>query len=57
MNPFVLPPAIDKKYSRLDSPALVRQLVLEKENSQFKLGSLLLKIDLISYPAHEIEVG
>ena len=36
---------------RLGSSALVRQLVEEKENSKFKPVKLLLKIDLVSYPA------
>ena len=30
---------------------MVRQLVKEKENSQFKPVKLRLKIDLVSYPA------
>ena len=33
------------------SSALVRQLVLEKEYSEFKPVKLCLKIDLVSYPA------
>ena len=33
------------------SSALVRQLVLEKEKSEFKPVKLRLKIDLVSYPA------
>ena len=36
---------------RLGSSLLVRQLVLEKENSEFKPVKLRLKIDLVSYPA------
>ena len=32
------------------SSALVQQLVLEKENSEFKPVKLRLKIDLVSYP-------
>ena len=36
---------------RLGSSALVRQLVKEKENSEFKPVKLRLKIDLVSYPA------
>ena len=39
MNPIILP------------PAMVRQLVKEKENSEFKPVKLRLKIDLVSYPA------
>ena len=35
----------------LDSSALVRQLVGEKENSEFRPVKLRLKIDLVSYPA------
>ena len=31
---------------------LVRQLVQEKENSEFKFVKLHLKIDLVSHPAH-----
>ena len=30
---------------------MVRQLVLEKENSEFKPVKLRLKVDLVSYPA------
>ena len=33
------------------STALVRQLVQEKENSEFKPVKLRLKMDLVSYPA------
>ena len=47
MNPIILPPAM----SRLGFSALVRQLVYEKENSEFKPDKLRLKIDLGSYPA------
>ena len=36
---------------RLGSSALVRKLVKEKENSEFKPVKLRLKIDLVSYPA------
>ena len=36
MNPIILPPAMGKFLGRLGSSALVRQLVLEKENSEFK---------------------
>ena len=36
---------------RLGSSTLVRQLVLEKENSEFQPIKLYLKIDLVSYPA------
>ena len=36
---------------RLGSSALVRQLVKQKENSEFKPVKLRLKIDLVSYPA------
>ena len=39
MNPIILP------------SALVRQLVYEKENSEFRSVKLRLKIDLVSYPA------
>ncbi len=39
MNPIILP------------AAMVRQLVEEKENSEFKPVKLCLKIDLVSYPA------
>ena len=44
MNPIILPPA-------MNSSALVRQLVEEKENSEFKPVKLRLKIDLVSYSA------
>ena len=40
MNPIIL-----------GSSALVRQLVQEKENSEFKPLQLHYKIDLVSYPA------
>ena len=51
MNPIILPPAMGKWLGRLGSSALVRQLVLEKENSELKPVKLRLKIDLVSYPA------
>ena len=35
----------------MGSSALVRQLVLENENSEFKPAKLRLKIDFVSYPA------
>ena len=37
---------------RLDSSALVKQPVLEKENSEFKKAVLYLKIDLLLHPTH-----
>ncbi len=51
MNPIILRPAMGKQQDRLGSSALVRQLVQEKENSEFKPVQLRLKIDLVSYPA------
>ena len=51
LNPNILPQAMGKQQSRLGSSALVRQLVQEKENSEFKPVKLRLKIDLVSYPA------
>ena len=39
------------------SSALVRQLVYEKDNSEFKPVKLCLKIDLVSYPARAEGVG
>ena len=39
------------------SSALVRQLVQEKENSEFKPVKLRLKIDLVSYPARAEGLG
>ena len=53
MNPIILPPAMGKYCDRLGSSALVRQLVQEKENSEFKPVKLRWKIDLVSYPARE----
>ncbi len=50
MNPIILPPAMGKQQDRIGSSALVRQLVQEKENSEFKPVKLRLKIDLVSYP-------
>ena len=35
----------------------MRQLVLEKENSEFKPVELRLKIDLVSYPARAKRLG
>ena len=55
MNPITLPPAMGKY--RLGSSALVRQLVLEKEYSEFKPVKLCLKIDLVSYPARAEGLG
>ena len=51
MNPIILPPVGQADFFRLISLALVRQLVEEKENSEFKPVKLSLKIDLVSYPA------
>ena len=51
MNPIILPPAMGKQQDRLGSSALVRQVVQEKENSEFKPVKLRLKIDLVSYLA------
>ncbi len=51
MNPNILHPAMGKQQDRLGSSALVRQLVQEKENSEFRPVKLRLKIDLVSYPA------
>ena len=53
MNPLILFSLQLWVNSRADwfSLALVRQLVLEKENSEFKHAKLRLKIDLVSYPA------
>ena len=50
-NLIIQPPAMGKYLGRLGSSALVRQLVKEKENSEFKPVKLRLKIDLVSYPA------
>ena len=41
----------------MGSSALVRQLVQEKENSEFKPVKLRLKIDLVSYPARAERLG
>ena len=57
MNPIILPPAMGKQQGRLGSSALVRQLVQDKENSEFKLVKLRLKIDLVSYPARVEGLG
>ena len=43
MNPIILPPAMDKYQGRQGSSALVRQLVQEKENSEFNPVKLHLK--------------
>ena len=43
---------LGKLLGRLDSLALARQPVLEKENSEFKPAVLHLKIDLELYPTH-----
>ena len=57
INPIILPPAMGKQQDRLGSSALVRQLVQEKENSEFKPVKLRLKIDLVSYPARAEGLG
>ena len=41
----------------MSSSALVRQQILEKENSEFKPAKLRLKIDLVSYPARAEGLG
>ena len=51
MNRIILPTAIGKQQGRLGSSALVRKLVSEKDNSEFKPVKLRLKIDLVLYPA------
>ena len=51
MNPNILPPAMGKIVGQTGSSALVRQLVKEKENSEFKPVKPRLKIDLLLYPA------
>ena len=51
MNPIILPPAMSKQKGRLGSSALVRQLILEKENSEFKPVKVRLKINLVPYTA------
>ena len=57
MNPIILPPAMGKYLDRLGSSALVRQLVQEKENSEFKPVKLHLKIGLVSYPVRAKGLG
>ena len=58
MNLIILPPAMGKQQGRLGSSALVRQLVQEKENSEFKPVKLRLKkIDFVSYPARAEGLG
>ena len=57
MNPLILPPAMGKQQDGLGSSALVRQLIQEKENSEFKPVKLRLKIDLVSYPARVEGLG
>ena len=52
LNPPVIPSAIGKKYGRLDSLALVRQLIWEKKNSEFKPALLHLGTDHVSHPAN-----
>ncbi len=47
MKQIILPPAMK---GRLGSSPLVRQLVLEKEKSDFKPVKLRLEIDLVSHP-------
>ena len=55
MNPIILP--MGKYLGTLGSSALVRQLVLEKENSELKPVKLRLKTDLVSYPARAEGLG
>ncbi len=56
MNLIILHPAMGKQSGRLGSSALVRQLVLEKENSELKPVKLCLKIELVSYPGRVEEL-
>ncbi len=51
VNPIILPPVMGKQQDTLSSSAFVKQLVQEKENSEFIPVKLSLKIDLVSYPA------
>ena len=54
MNPSVLS---STNSDGLDSLALVRQLVLEKENSKFKSALFYLRIELVLHPDGERKVG
>ena len=54
MNPTIHHLAIGNETDRLSS---VRQLFLEKENSEFKPVVLRLKTDLVSHPARGRRVG
>ena len=56
MNPIIFPPAMGKQEGKLGSSALVRKLVQEKENSEFKPVKRRLKIDLVSHPRKKKEV-
>ena len=48
---------MDKQEGRQSLLALVKQLVLEKEeNSEFKPAVLHLKIDLVLYPAYGVGI-
>ena len=51
MNPIILPSAMSK-IGRLSSSAMDKQPVWEKENSEFKLVKLHLKMDLVLHPAY-----
>ena len=53
MNPIFLPPAMSKQEGRLGSSALMRQLVQEKENSEFKPVKLRLKSLTLCHILHE----
>ena len=50
MYPVILPPAMDKLLSGLDSLAFARQTFLKNETSELKPDKFRLKIDLLSHP-------
>ena len=49
-NLTILPPEVGELKSRLCSLTIVRQLISEKENSEFKLAKLCIKIELVLHP-------
>ena len=57
MTPFVLLLSVINKYDNLGSLVLVRPLIEEKENIEFKPALLHLKIDLVSHSTHNGGVG
>ena len=57
MNPIIIPLALSKIAGKLGSLALIRQLVKEKENSEYKPVKLRLKVGLVPHASLLVGLG